>query len=269
MKSDHIPILFICFLLLISCNSGSKKMDQLAEAMDEEATEKPETEELEIYSADAMDVEAYEKLMTAARSKEQPLSKDLYNLMGLDSTQADESNPYLSVLDPVRIDQYDVMVFRKTMGCTPIMCQADFVMALGFNYHINSSKSMLYNYETEPQVSYLHDAFLIISDMQHKWESGDDGDVQEIVGEPFEVMDILIAHEGTIYSIHELNKEKLRILRNRIFAKYGLKFKSEDLLEYYSQYEWYKPQRDNVDNKLTDRDKKIIQLILDAEKQTQ
>ncbi len=37
------------------------------------------------------------------------------------------------------------------------------------------------------------------------------------------------------------SKSELEILRNMIYAKYGYRFKRDDLFEYFSQYEWYHP----------------------------
>lgn len=36
-------------------------------------------------------------------------------------------------------------------------------------------------------------------------------------------------------------KKELEIMRNSIYARYGYKFKREDLLDYFSQYSWYNP----------------------------
>ena len=54
---------------------------------------------------------------------------------------------------------------------------------------------------------------------------------------------------------------ELRIERNKIFAKHGYKFKSTDLKQYFSQFAWYNPQYDNVNDMLTDADKQNIDLI--------
>jgi hypothetical protein len=37
------------------------------------------------------------------------------------------------------------------------------------------------------------------------------------------------------------SKKELEILRNMIYAKYGYRFKRDDLFKYFSQYEWYHP----------------------------
>lgn len=41
-------------------------------------------------------------------------------------------------------------------------------------------------------------------------------------------------------------KDMLEIIRNSIFARHGYKFKRKDLLDYFSQFEWYKPYQDDM-----------------------
>lgn len=69
-----------------------------------------------------------------------------------------------------------------------------------------------------------------------------------------------------LYTLHDtdlavLTKDELRILRNTVYAKYGLRFQSRDLSEHFSQFTWYRPQYSNVDNRLTERDRRLIQDI--------
>lgn len=59
---------------------------------------------------------------------------------------------------------------------------------------------------------------------------------------------------------------ELRIMRNEIFARYGYKFNSADLKEYFSSQKWYIPKYDNVNNYLTEIDKQNIDLIANFEK---
>jgi hypothetical protein len=58
-----------------------------------------------------------------------------------------------------------------------------------------------------------------------------------------------------------LSKEKLRLLRNAIYARRGLIFKSSDLNMLFSRFEWYKPRHTNVDDLLTGYDKGNIRKI--------
>jgi len=70
----------------------------------------------------------------------------------------------------------------------------------------------------------------------------------------------------TIDQLINFNKDDLRIIRNTIFAKYGLKFNSNDLQNYFSQFQWYNGVKTNVDNELTPIDKKNIELIQKMER---
>ncbi len=56
-------------------------------------------------------------------------------------------------------------------------------------------------------------------------------------------------------------KDRLRILRNTIYAKLGYSFKSAGMKAYFSQKSWYQPRYDNVDHLLTELDKEIITYI--------
>lgn len=62
------------------------------------------------------------------------------------------------------------------------------------------------------------------------------------------------------------SKADLRILRNSIFARYGLMFKSEDLKTYFSKFEWYQPQHPNVDAMLNEIERKNVKIIKEVEK---
>jgi hypothetical protein len=59
---------------------------------------------------------------------------------------------------------------------------------------------------------------------------------------------------------------ELRILRNTIYAKYGYKFNSIDLLDHFSKFHWYNGESNNVDDKLTMVDIENIKLIQEMER---
>ena len=44
----------------------------------------------------------------------------------------------------------------------------------------------------------------------------------------------------------------LKVMRNEIFARYGYRFKSEDMRGYFNKQEWYKPKYDDVTSQLTE-----------------
>ena len=63
-----------------------------------------------------------------------------------------------------------------------------------------------------------------------------------------------------------LNSKELRIARNSIFAKYGRKFKSDDLKKYFTDQSWYKENDNFSTDLLSESDKTVIELILHLEK---
>ena len=65
--------------------------------------------------------------------------------------------------------------------------------------------------------------------------------------------------------LEEMTPEDLRLMRNEIFAAYGYIFNSADLKEHFSSKKWYVPRYDNVDDKLTSREKENIKLIREVE----
>lgn len=254
-----------CFLILfqvafISCQTNTQT----------EQTESPEsesvTEDLDIASADAMDGDQYEKLISVSKNGGS-VSKELYPMLGLDTIDYDGpiDDPYASFTKPFRTGEFDVFIFSRMGGCGVIVCGWEFLIAAGYNNHINDKKIISDEFQSKPNIAFLHEAFIVLSEIQSQFEENEAGAMEE-VGEPEEVMLCIVVNNGRVDHLNELSKENLRFLRNRIFAMYGLKFKSEDLQKYYAQFDWYNPRFDNVDNQLTEVDKKIIQLHLEAEK---
>jgi hypothetical protein len=56
-------------------------------------------------------------------------------------------------------------------------------------------------------------------------------------------------------------------MRNEIFARYGYKFKSNDLKNHFRRKNWYYGYSSNVDMYLTDIEKSNIKLIIEFEKE--
>lgn len=59
-------------------------------------------------------------------------------------------------------------------------------------------------------------------------------------------------------AFEDLSKEELRVYRNLQFARHGYKFKSNDLSEIFGAFSWYEPVHSNVDNLMTNEEKKIV-----------
>ncbi len=65
----------------------------------------------------------------------------------------------------------------------------------------------------------------------------------------------------TSLDLENYTKNDLKIMRNEIFARYGYIFKTEDMKSYFTTQPWYKPQSNDVTNKLSEIEKKNIELI--------
>ena len=65
--------------------------------------------------------------------------------------------------------------------------------------------------------------------------------------------------------LKKLPFDKLRLLRNEIFARKGRQFKSKDLKEYFSKQPWYKERSDYNDKLLSEVDKQNVSLIMNLE----
>ena len=64
-----------------------------------------------------------------------------------------------------------------------------------------------------------------------------------------------------VWVSEHLTIDDLDLMVNEIYAEYGLKFKTAKWQTYFSQFNWYKPQYDNVDKLLSKLDKKNIEII--------
>lgn len=62
--------------------------------------------------------------------------------------------------------------------------------------------------------------------------------------------------------VYYLSATELRILRNTIYARHGRKFKDAKLRNYFSQFKWYRPTKNEVSpSELSDTEKHNISLI--------
>lgn len=67
--------------------------------------------------------------------------------------------------------------------------------------------------------------------------------------------------------IDSLSKSELQIMRNEIFARYGLKFKAGGEMDtYFKKQGWYKADNNDVNNFLTELERQNIALIKEVEK---
>jgi hypothetical protein len=64
-----------------------------------------------------------------------------------------------------------------------------------------------------------------------------------------------------IFSLAQMDNQNIKFIRNMIYAKYGYIFNAQELSEYFSRFNWYKPKYSNVDSFFTDIDKYNIQSL--------
>jgi hypothetical protein len=60
-------------------------------------------------------------------------------------------------------------------------------------------------------------------------------------------------------------RTELRVMRNEIYARHGMIFSSEDLNMYFNQMEWYRPSYRNVNDKISDVERKNLNKIVKYE----
>ncbi len=66
---------------------------------------------------------------------------------------------------------------------------------------------------------------------------------------------------GQIVLSRHLSINDLDVMRNEIFAEYGYQFKSKRWQDYFSGKQWYRAKFDNVDDMMSERDKKNVEFI--------
>lgn len=66
--------------------------------------------------------------------------------------------------------------------------------------------------------------------------------------------------------ISNMSQQELRIMRNEIYARHGFIFHKEDMKQYFGSQTWYKALYTNVNNLLTEIEKKNIVFIRRYEK---
>lgn len=88
-----------------------------------------------------------------------------------------------------------------------------------------------------------------------------DKDIPKAIPEPIYIEDYLLREDLDVVGLKKCDTRQLRLIRNAIFAKYGYKFKSDELSEYFSKFDWYQPKYNNIDSFLTPIDIRNIQVI--------
>lgn len=83
-----------------------------------------------------------------------------------------------------------------------------------------------------------------------------------------QIGDHLINLDETVNSqiLYNMSIEEIGFLRNAMFAKYGYIFKTQKYSNYFSNYEWYVPKYEVVDEYISEKDMERINRYLEYEK---
>lgn len=75
----------------------------------------------------------------------------------------------------------------------------------------------------------------------------------------------LMTRELTAADLAQYPKEKLRYIRNAVYALHGYDFKDPELKAFFSKFPWYKIDPDFMESRLSDLEKRNIEFIARAE----
>ncbi|MFN5323738.1 MAG: YARHG domain-containing protein [Bacteroidota bacterium] len=65
--------------------------------------------------------------------------------------------------------------------------------------------------------------------------------------------------------IIDMSPHDQTLMRNEIFARHGYAFKTQWLLEHFSQFPWYKPMYQDVSSRLSEIEKRNVKFLLEHE----
>ncbi|MEQ8810809.1 MAG: YARHG domain-containing protein [Imperialibacter sp.] len=155
------------------------------------------------------------------------------------------------------LSDLDLFCFSRRQGCSPITCsdQLDFILMKDDSVidHFTSSSET----ESSPKVQVLHDTFVQFIETKHVWNETEDGVMDFDEKDNYTDGIRLALMDRQLIDLGKIEKNQVRLFRNLIFAKYGYKFKSDDLKAYFSKMSWYQPKHENVDAMLSDEDKEL------------
>jgi hypothetical protein len=72
-------------------------------------------------------------------------------------------------------------------------------------------------------------------------------------------------HLLALEDLSDLSQRDLRILRNTVYARHGREFKSDTLISWFNDKDWYKPDPTFTDARLSEIDRKNVKLIRSVE----
>ena len=262
-----INILFIIGILLMSfscSNSGrSDNDDAYIDSETEAYVTQVELNEKDVVPKKDDAKSDLDKLLTIFEKAGNKIPEEYYNLLLSDKQKElldyDSGAGFYSIMTTQKINDYFLLMIKSgNFDCTAINCQTEFNFLL-----VNNVSNMVSNYaeggsyETDPDFVIIHNAFISIKWLINDYEENDAG-AMEGTGKSEIFIHYITIIDQKLYELSSLTKKQLRIQRNLIFARYGYKFKSKDLSEYFSKFDWYNPLYNDVKKQLTENDKELI-----------
>jgi len=182
----------------------------------------------------------------------------------------DSKDPLLnySLIYSGLLSDLDLFCFSRRQGCSPITCsdQLDFILMKDdfvVDHFTSTSET-----ESSPKVQVLHDTFVQFIETKHVWNETEDGVMDFDEKDNYTDGIRLALMDRQLIDLGKIEKNQARLFRNLIFAKYGYKFKSDDLKAYFSKMSWYQPKHENVDAMLSDDDKELATYLKGLEDQS-
>lgn len=257
-------ILLLSLLISFSCNIDQNKTEEnIINRSSENTISKDgssvgkkdnKKEEVDLKSAPDLN-----ELITFLEKGQKSIPKHLYPILDLDTNNFESGNPYYITFYK-KLENQRILMINKSYGATAILNMEGIRVSQIGEGTIQNSEEFNYSFELTPEIEMIHDIFIKITDKVHEYEENEAGAMEQISEEKI-ITSYIIIFDGKINKIEDFNKKELRLIRNYPFAKYGYRFKSEDLNSYYSKFDWYTADNENVDRQLTDDDKKIITYI--------
>jgi len=260
-------ILFsLLFVFLLACNSVNKKEvnNGNGNTNEESANTVVDSSVVELNNKE---VSEFQQLLDLASKSDVMIPSSYYNLLG---TKPEREYEEFKTLIPIsKLNKTDYVLFiSEPFGCTPIICQIKVHLVLFRNGTTLVNYEFPFDYELV-DFSFSHDLFFLAQATNYTYESDENDVMSRTEATPTIIREYTVILNDKISALQDLSKEDLRLCRNLIFARYGYRFKDENLNSYFSAYDWYRPSYDNVDDRLTDNDKQLIKTIRELEIQKQ
>jgi hypothetical protein len=249
-RFQNFLILFIT-LLMWSCEGKKTSKEQ------EVSSDKYEL--VESVSSNTENVEADINTITAdlKTEKRNEIPKSYHAFLSLD-----EHGAYYLLIPTKKIDDFYFFALYQQNPPTPILSPYELSFFIIQDGELKQKTKFDIGIYSELDVSMHHEHFISIRDWVTEYEENEAG-IMEEKGESYEKIGFISLLNGKPKMIADLKNDELRIARNYIFARYGRKFQSVDLQEYFTQFDWYEAKLENVDDQLTDLDKELLrQLVL-------